>query len=179
MKPVELAGTGEPESVSGDTENLKVIRLGSLRPDPAALRAAVAAALLALAAFPILSYFLAMFAALPLGNQIAASGIDVSPGAEIDAAWIEKASGLLLAVKKGSYVLKAVTAFLALSLALGLFRRADKPLAIAFFGGAYLLLVPGLGLWLEPIPGMGSAGTAAACLALYAWFDWQARRAAA
>lgn len=165
--------------MSGDTGNLKVVRLGSLRPDPAALRASFAAALLALAAFPVLSYFLALVAVLPLGDQIVASGIDLSPGAEIDAAWIEKASGLLLAVKKGSYVLKAVTAFLVLSLALALFRRADRPLAIALFGGAYLLLVPGLGLWLEPIPGMGSAGTAAACLALYAWFARQAQRAAA
>ena len=165
--------------MSGDSENLNVVRLGSRRPDPAAFRAAVAAALLALAAFPVLSYFLALMAVLPLGNQIAASGIDVSPGAEIDAAWIEKASGLMLAIKQGSYVLKAVTAVLVLSLALVLFRRADKPLAIALFGGAYLLLVPGLGLWLEPIPGMGSAGAAAACLALYVWFARQAPRATA
>ena len=129
--------------MSGDSENLKVIRLGSPRPDPAALRASFSAALLALAAFPVLSYFLALVAVLPLGDQIVASGINLSPAAEIDAAWIEKASGLLLAIKQGSYVLKAVTAFLVLSLALALFRRADKPLAIALFGGAYLLLVPG------------------------------------
>lgn len=164
--------------MSGDTENLKVIRLGSPRPDPGALRAAAGAALLALAAYPVLSYFLALVAVLPLGNQIAASGIDLSPDAVVDAAWIEKAGGLLLAVKQGAYLLKAVTAVLVLSLSLALFRRADKPLAIALFGGAYLLTVPGLGLWLEPIPGMGSAGTAAACLALYAWFAWRARSAA-